>query len=94
VNEVAVVGVPDEAWGERVVAAVVPSVALSGNEPAIGDEEAGEALRAWLKLRIAAYKVPKQVVFRAALPRNAMGKVQKPALLAELAGAAAKGLSR
>jgi malonyl-CoA/methylmalonyl-CoA synthetase len=84
VKEVAVVGVPDEAWGERVVAGIVPSAALSGMEPGIGDEEASEALRAWLKLRIAAYKVPKQVVFRSALPRNAMGKVQKPALLAEL----------
>jgi malonyl-CoA/methylmalonyl-CoA synthetase len=80
VSEVAVVGVPDEAWGERVVAAVVPSDALSG----ITSDEAGEQLRAWLKQRIAAYKVPKQVLFRAALPRNAMGKVQKPALLAEL----------
>jgi malonyl-CoA/methylmalonyl-CoA synthetase len=80
VGEVAVVGVPDEAWGERVVAVVVPSDVLSG----ITSDEAGEQLRAWLKRRIAAYKVPKQVLFRAALPRNAMGKVQKPALLTEL----------
>jgi malonyl-CoA/methylmalonyl-CoA synthetase len=92
VKEVAVLGVPDEAWGERVVAAIVPSSALSGTEPRIGDEEAGEVLRAWLKLRIAAYKVPKQVVFRSALPRNAMGKVQKPALLTELAPPAARRL--
>jgi malonyl-CoA/methylmalonyl-CoA synthetase len=84
VHEVAVVGVPDEAWGERVVAAIVPSAALSGMRPGVGDEPASEALRAWLKERIAGYKVPKQVLFRAALPRNAMGKVQKPALLAEL----------
>jgi malonyl-CoA/methylmalonyl-CoA synthetase len=85
VNEVAVVGVPDEAWGERVVAVIVPSAALSGQ----GDEEASDALRAWLKQRIAGYKVPKQMLFRSALPRNAMGKVQKPALLAELAQGAA-----
>jgi malonyl-CoA/methylmalonyl-CoA synthetase len=89
VKEVAVLGLPDEAWGERVLAAIVPSAALSGIEPGIGDEEASEVLRAWLKLRIAAYKVPKQVVFRSALPRNAMGKVQKPALIAELAAAKA-----
>jgi malonyl-CoA/methylmalonyl-CoA synthetase len=81
VHEVAVVGVPDEAWGERVVAAVVPSAAFSG----MADAEASLELRTWLKERIAAYKLPKQVLFRAALPRNAMGKVQKPALLAELA---------
>jgi len=85
VNEVAVVGVPDEAWGERVVAAIVPSAAFSGMGRGVANEEAGEVLRAWLKERIAAYKVPKQVLFRSALPRNAMGKVQKPALLAELA---------
>jgi malonyl-CoA/methylmalonyl-CoA synthetase len=93
VNEVAVVGVPDEAWGERVVAVIVPSAALSGKGPGIGNEganegareEASDALRAWLKQRIAAYKVPKQMLFRAALPRNAMGKVQKRALLRELA---------
>ncbi len=80
VSEVAVVGVPDETWGERVVAVIVPTAALSG----VAHEEAGERLRAWLKERIAAYKVPKQVLFWAELPRNAMGKVQKPALLAAL----------
>jgi malonyl-CoA/methylmalonyl-CoA synthetase len=81
VSDVAVVGVADEAWGERVVAAIVPSSAFAG----LPHAAAGEELRAWLKQRIAAYKVPKQVLFREALPRNAMGKVQKPALLAELA---------
>ncbi|HTV24153.1 MAG TPA: AMP-binding protein [Polyangiaceae bacterium] len=80
VSEVAVLGVPDETWGERVVAVIVPSAALAG----VAHDEAGERLRAWLKERIAAYKVPKQMLFWAELPRNAMGKVQKPALLAAL----------
>ena len=83
VNEVAVVGVPDETWGERVVAVVVPSAAFAVTP----SEAAGEQLREWLKQRIAAYKVPRQVLFRTELPRNAMGKVQKPRLLAELAEA-------
>ena len=41
-----------------------------------------EAARA----RLAPYKVPKRILFRAALPRNAMGKVQKNLLRDELAG--------
>jgi len=80
VDEVAVLGVPDETWGERVVAVVVASAAFAGTP----SETAGELLREWMKQRIAAYKVPRQVLFRTELPRNAMGKVQKPRLLAEL----------
>ena len=40
------------------------------------------ALRAFAKERLAAYKVPKEVVFLDELPKNALGKVVKPALLA------------
>lgn len=76
VEQVAVVGVDDPAWGERTVAAVVASEAL---EP--------EALRTWAKERIAAYKVPREVRLVAALPRNALGKVLKPAVVAMLTDA-------
>jgi malonyl-CoA/methylmalonyl-CoA synthetase len=79
VSEVAVVGVPDETWGDRVVACVVPR-AGAVLEP--------DALRAFAKQRLASYKCPKQVVILAELPRNAMGKVQKPALVAKLSGRA------
>jgi malonyl-CoA/methylmalonyl-CoA synthetase len=78
IAEVAVVGVPDATWGDRVVAAVV---ARPGRE---GDC-ATEAVRAWAKQRLAAYKVPREVVVVAALPRNAMGKVQKPELVRAIA---------
>lgn len=71
VLEVAVVGLPDEAWGDRVVACVVPR---PGTEP-----EAG-ALRAFVRERLAPYKVPKDFVFMAELPKNALGKVVKPTL--------------
>lgn len=76
VAEVAVVGVPDEAWGDRVVACVVrrPDVATC--------DEA--ALRAFVKERLAAYKAPKDIVFLGELPKNALGKVVKPALLRQL----------
>jgi malonyl-CoA/methylmalonyl-CoA synthetase len=68
VAEVAVVGVPDETWGDRVVACVV--------RRADHDLDA-DTLRAFAKEKIASYKCPKDVVFLESLPRNAMGKVQK-----------------
>jgi malonyl-CoA/methylmalonyl-CoA synthetase len=71
VADVAVVGVDDPEWGERVCAAVLP-------EP--GAEVAAEEVRAWCKEQLAPYKVPKQLVFVDELPRNAMGKVLKPEL--------------
>ncbi len=73
VAEVAVVGVPDDALGDRVVACVVAREGL----PAGCTEE---DLRAFAKERIAPYKVPRQVVLMKDLPRNALGKVLKPQL--------------
>ncbi|HCH61259.1 MAG: malonyl-CoA synthase [Deltaproteobacteria bacterium] len=66
VDEVAVVGVPDPDWGERVVALVV----------ADGPVDAAELLR-HARSHLAGFKVPKEVRFADALPRNSMGKVQK-----------------
>ncbi|WP_437688062.1 AMP-binding protein [Sorangium sp. So ce176] len=77
IAEVAVIGVPDEAWGERVVAVVVPAPGREA-ECAIGP------LRAWAKERLAPYKVPRESVVVGSLPRNAMGKVVKPELVKAL----------
>lgn len=74
VAEVAVVGLPDEAWGERVVAVVVPA-------PGRDEACAPDVLRGWAKERIAPYKVPREVIVASALPRNALGKVVKPELV-------------
>lgn len=68
VAEVAVIGVPDERWGESVRAVV----AL--NE---GDQLAEEELIEWTRSRIAHYKSPRSVRFVPALPRNTTGKVLK-----------------
>ncbi|MFO0762092.1 MAG: AMP-binding protein [Byssovorax sp.] len=77
IAEVAVVGLPDETWGERVVAVVV---AAPGREA----ECAEDALRSWAKERMAPYKVPRSVITVAALPRNPLGKVVKPELIRAL----------
>ncbi|MGC2209450.1 MAG: acyl-CoA synthetase [Candidatus Korobacteraceae bacterium] len=72
VAECAVVGVPDSEWGERVSAAVVL------REGATLDLE---SLRSWAKPRLASYKIPSRLLIVEALPRNAMGKVTKPAIV-------------
>jgi len=77
VAEVAVVGVPDATRGDRVVA----FVAWRSNEEG-KESPSPDALRAWAKERLAPFKVPKDVVVVAALPRNTMGKVEKPKLIA------------
>jgi malonyl-CoA/methylmalonyl-CoA synthetase len=70
VLEAAVVGLPDEDLGERVVAAVV-----RGSEDLTED-----ALQRAVAERLAGFKKPRRVVFVDALPKNAMGKVQKAVL--------------
>jgi long-chain acyl-CoA synthetase len=71
VVDAAVVGVPDERWGESGVAFVVTR-----------SEAAPEELRDWCSDRLARYKVPREVRFVEELPRSAMNKVLKD----ELAG--------
>jgi acyl-CoA synthetase (AMP-forming)/AMP-acid ligase II len=68
VREVAVVGVDDEDWGQRLKAVVV----LQEGESATDDE-----LKTYVKKNLAAFKVPREIVFVDALPRNATGKVLK-----------------
>ena len=70
VEDCAVVGLADEEWGERVAAAVVARGATTA--PSL------EELRGFAKDRLAPYKAPREVVVVTALPRNTLGKVEKP----------------
>jgi fatty-acyl-CoA synthase len=75
--EAAVIGRPDDRWGEIPVACVV--------RRAHGTIE-GAAILALFEGRLARYKHPRRVIFLDALPRNAMGKVEKFTLRAQLDG--------
>ena len=68
VAEVAVIGVPDERWGELILALVVltPGTMVSEDE-----------LRDHCRTKLAGYKVPKRIEFRDELARTATGKLQK-----------------
>jgi acyl-CoA synthetase (AMP-forming)/AMP-acid ligase II len=68
VAEVAVIGVPDEKWGEAVIALVVLAPGAAATEDEIIDHT---------RARLAHYKCPKRVEFRDALARTATGKLQK-----------------
>jgi len=74
--EAAVVGRPDQRWGEIPVACVV-------SQP--GSDIQGTDIVALFEGRLARYKHPREVIFMDALPRNAMGKVEKFTLRDELA---------
>lgn len=77
VQDVAVVGMPDATWGEKVLAAVVVRP---------GRELAQAELEAWCRERIAGYKRPRAWAFMAAdeMPRTATGKLQHRALREQL----------
>jgi len=68
VTEVAVIGIPDEKWGELVTALVV----TTPGSPLTEAEVIG-----WTKQKLAGYKCPKKVEFRDELARTATGKLQK-----------------
>jgi acyl-CoA synthetase (AMP-forming)/AMP-acid ligase II len=74
IAEAAVIGLPDDTWGERVTAVIVPTQ----TEPIDLDQ-----VRAHCQERLARYKCPREILVVDELPRNSMGKVQKFKLVAE-----------
>ncbi|MBV9996848.1 MAG: acyl--CoA ligase [Caulobacteraceae bacterium] len=80
VADVAVLGVPDDRWGERVAAVVAP------REPAPSVEELSE----WVRARLRSTKTPETWEFRPELPYNETGKLLRRVLKQELAEAASR----
>mmetsp|Transcript_11203 Transcript_11203/g.20844 ORF Transcript_11203/g.20844 Transcript_11203/m.20844 type:complete len:375 (+) Transcript_11203:675-1799(+) len=75
VDDIAVLGIPDEEYGEVVAAVVVPSKNVDGSL---------DALKKWADVNIAKYKHPRKFVILDELPKNAMGKVNKKDLRTQL----------
>jgi long-chain acyl-CoA synthetase len=68
VQECAVVGFPDKEWGERVVAFIIPKPGAG----IVPDE-----FKAFLKARLAVYKIPKEYIVKSEFPKSPAGKVLK-----------------
>ena len=75
IAEAAVVGLPDEKWGEVAAAVIVkqPGALLDASE-----------VMTLFDGRLARFKQPRRVVFCDSLPKTALGKVQKPLLIAQM----------
>jgi long-chain acyl-CoA synthetase len=71
VQDVAVFGVPDDQWGERVHAAIQPRPGMTLTAAEVTE---------FARTRLADYKVPREVSFRESLPRDAAGKLLKRVL--------------
>ncbi|HSD09796.1 MAG TPA: o-succinylbenzoate--CoA ligase, partial [Candidatus Binatia bacterium] len=82
IREAAVIGVPDEAWGEALVAFIVPR--------ARSEVPANKELIAFCKKSLAGYKVPRRFERIDELPRNPTGKVLKQELRTRIERAASR----
>jgi acyl-CoA synthetase (AMP-forming)/AMP-acid ligase II len=73
ISDVAVVGVRDDTWGERVVAAVVPAATPADVEPPTA--ALADGLAALADRELAPYKRPREYVVVSGIPRNPLGKI-------------------
>jgi fatty-acyl-CoA synthase len=74
VEDVAVLGVPDEEWGERIVAAIVSRYEVSSDD-----------LKSMVKSKLRSTRIPEQIVFKTSLPYNETGKLLRRILQQDVA---------
>ena len=75
VDDVAIIGLTDATWGQRIFALIVPKKSSDGKS--FSEEE----FIKWCKKRLPKYQVPKQVELIDKMPRNLLGKVNKKELV-------------
>lgn len=80
VAEAAVIGIPDALFGEEICAVVQLKPGLQAS---------AEEVRAHVAQHVTKFKVPREVIFQAALPKNSTGKIQKRAIREQFSNAAA-----
>jgi malonyl-CoA/methylmalonyl-CoA synthetase len=73
ITELAIMGVPDELWGERV--GMICRMKAGSQDLTL------ETLRTWCEDRMARFKIPSRLMLVDEIPKNAMGKVNKKALV-------------
>jgi acyl-CoA synthetase (AMP-forming)/AMP-acid ligase II len=83
VHAVCVVGLPDEEWGERIAAVVIPAA-----------ETTAEELKAFVRQRLRGSRTPDDILFRPDLPYTDSGKVQRRLLIQQIAAATSESASR
>ena len=79
VEDAAVVGIPDEQWGEAVAAAVVLKA---------GHQASAEELQDWVKSHLRSSRTPQLIAFRSELPYNETGKLLRRVVRSELSESA------
>ncbi|MGM0556384.1 MAG: acyl-CoA synthetase [Myxococcota bacterium] len=82
IEDIGVVGVPDEEWGERIAAAVI----LRDGHENPGEAALLDDLQAFASEALASYKKIREAIVLDELPRNALGKVQKHRIVEQLEG--------
>jgi O-succinylbenzoic acid--CoA ligase len=69
IAEAGVIGIPDEKWGERMMAVLVA--------PPTQNRPPAKEILSWCKERLGAHRTPREIRWQTALPRNAMGKLSR-----------------
>lgn len=79
IKDIAVVGLPDSTWGQRIGALIVLNESYTADKDEI--KKIKKELKSWAETKLPPYSVPTVIKIVNEVPRNAMGKVDKKSLL-------------